>query len=114
MSLDERRVVARIERLTLARTAPLGPRRLGSTGSKRARPGFRRVDVARLRLLCDLRKDVELPADVIPTVLALIDQLAPHQAHLRRLAEALDGSAAEVRTRSLPLYVTRPKARARG
>ncbi|NNE48436.1 MAG: MerR family transcriptional regulator [Rhodothermales bacterium] len=97
MSLDERTVVARIERLTL-RELRLWTREgwVRPTQSPRG-PIFDDIDVARLRLLCDLRKEMALPTDVMPTVLTLIDQLHSTRRDLRRLTQALDEQPAEVR-----------------
>ena len=97
MSLDERTVVARIERLTLrelrfwVREGWVRPAQ-GQRG-----PVFDDIDVARLRLLCDLRKDMALPSEAMPTVLALIDQLHSTRRELRRLTEAIDEQPATVR-----------------
>lgn len=97
MSLDERTVVAQIERLTLRelrlwiRQGWVRPAQ-GEHG-----PVFEEIDVARLRLLCDLRKDMALPTDAMPTVLTLIDQLHSTRRELRRLAEALDEQPVAVR-----------------
>ena len=55
------------------------------------------LDVARLRLLCDLRNDMALPTDVMPTVLTLIDHLHRTRRELRRITEALDEQPTEVR-----------------
>jgi len=89
MSLDERSVVSRIERLTL-RDLRLWVRKgwvrpaIGEQG-----PIFDDLDLARLRLLCDLRKDMALPTDVIPTVLTLIDHLHRTRRDLRRITQAI-------------------------
>lgn len=97
MSFDERTVVARIERLTLrelrlwVREGWVRPAQ-GESG-----PAFDDMDVARLRLLCDLRKDMALPSDVVPVVLTLIDHLHRTRRDLRVLAEALSEQPAEVR-----------------
>lgn len=97
MSLDERSVVARIERLSLrelrlwVREGWVRPAQ-GDRG-----PVFDEIDVARLRLLCDLRKDLALPTDALPTVLSLIDELHRTRRDLRRLTEALGEQPAEVR-----------------
>lgn len=97
MSLDERTVVARIERLSL-RELRLWVREGWVRPAQGERgPVFDEIDIARLRLLCDLRKDLALPSDVMPTVLALIDQLHRTRRDLRRLTEALDEQPAEVR-----------------
>jgi len=97
MNWDERAVIARIERLTTrdlrlwVREGWVRPAE-GESG-----PIFDDLDVARLRLLCDLRKDMALPTDVMPTVLTLIDHLHRTRRDLRRLAGALDEQPAEVR-----------------
>jgi chaperone modulatory protein CbpM len=97
MSLDERAVVARIERLTL-RDLRLWVREGWVRPAQGERgPVFDDLDVARLRLLCDFRKDMAVPADVMPTVLTLIDHLHRTRRDLRRLTEALDEQPVEVR-----------------
>ena len=97
MSLDERKVVARIERLTL-RELRLWVREGWVRPAQGERgPVFDEIDVARLRLLCDLRKDMALPTDAMPTVLTLIDELHRTRRDLRRLADAFDEQPAEVR-----------------
>ena len=97
MSLDERTVVARVERLTL-RDLRLWIREGWVRPTQSARgPIFDDLDVARLRLLCDLRKEMALPTAVMPTVLTLIDQLHRTRRDLRRLTEALEEQPAEVR-----------------
>lgn len=97
MTFDERGVVARIDRLTL-RELRLWVREGWVLPIQDARgPVFDEIDVARLRLLCDLRVDMALPADVVPTVLTLIDNLHRTRRDLRRLAEALDEQPSDVR-----------------
>ncbi|MDU8911646.1 MerR family transcriptional regulator [Aestuariicoccus sp. MJ-SS9] len=97
MSLDERKVIARIERLTL-RELRLWVRQGWVRPAQGARgPVFDDLDMARLRLLCDLRKDIGLPADAMPTVLTLLDQLHRTRRDLRRISEAVDAQPAEVR-----------------
>ena len=97
MSFDERTVVARIERLTL-RELRLWVREGWVRPARSERgPVFDDLDVARLRLLCDLRKDMVLPTDVMPTVLTLIDHLHRTRRELRRVTEAIDEQPTEVR-----------------
>lgn len=97
MSLDEQNVVARIERLTL-RELRLWAREGWVRPAQSSRgPIFDDLDVARLRLLCDLRKDMGLPTDVMPTVLSLIDQLHRTRRDLRCVTEAIEEQPKEVR-----------------
>lgn len=97
MSLTEDMVLREIRRLTrrdLRRWVHEGwvRPRTGETG-----PVFDEIDVARLRLLCDLRKEMALPPDTLPTVLALIDRLHATRREMRLLLEALDDQPADVR-----------------
>ncbi|MDJ0859584.1 MAG: MerR family transcriptional regulator [Dinoroseobacter sp.] len=97
MRLDERAVVARVERVTLrelrlwVREGWVRPAQ-GESG-----PVFDDLDVARLHLICDLRKDMALPVDVMPTVLTLIDNLHRTRRDLRILSEVLDEQPVEFR-----------------
>jgi chaperone modulatory protein CbpM len=51
---------------------------------------FREVDVARIRLIVDIRRDLAIEADSVPVVLSLVDQLYG----LRRELSALCGAVA--------------------
>lgn len=55
------------------------------------------MDVARVRLLVELRATLEVPEDLIPTVLSLIDQLYDARRAVRGLIAALDEQPAGVR-----------------
>ncbi|MGS4947500.1 MerR family transcriptional regulator [Meridianimarinicoccus sp. RP-17] len=97
MSLDESTVVARIERLTI-RELRLWMREGWVRPAQGERgPVFDDLDVARLRLLCELRKDIGLPQDVMPTVLALIDQLYRTRRDLAHLMQAVDDQPTDIR-----------------
>lgn len=97
MSYDERAVVARVRRVTLrelrawVRDGWVRPAE-GTSG-----PVFDELDIARVRLVCDLRKDMALPGDALPVVLSLIDQLHGMRRDLRALAEAVEDQPEEVR-----------------
>ena len=97
MSIDERAVVARVDRLTLrelrmwVREGWVRPAQ-GERG-----PVFDDLDVARLHLLCDLRKDMALPGDAAEMVLTLIDHLHRTRRDLYHLTQALDDQDEQVR-----------------
>jgi len=55
------------------------------------------MDVARVRLLVELRVTLEVTEDLIPVVLSLIDQLYDARRTVRGLLEALDEQPAPVR-----------------
>ncbi|WP_397543957.1 chaperone modulator CbpM [Roseovarius salis] len=60
-------------------------------------PVFDELDVARVRLVCDLREEVSLPADAMPVVLSLLDQVHGLRRQLRGLAGAVDRQPDAVR-----------------
>lgn len=104
MSYDEKTVVLRIERLTIrdlrqwVRAGWVIPAQ-GESG-----PVFDDLDVARLRLICDLRKDMSLPADAMPVVLTLLDRLHNTRRHLKALSAAVDRQPDDMRRAVLSMY----------
>lgn len=106
MILDEHSIIAHIKRLT-RRDLSLWIREgwvcpaQGEMG-----PVFDELDVARLRLLCDLQQDIGLPTDMMPRILGLIDKLHQARRDLRRLTVAVENS--------LPMYAARSSTRAEG
>ncbi|HET6182042.1 MAG TPA: chaperone modulator CbpM [Acetobacteraceae bacterium] len=51
---------------------------------------FQEIDIARVRLLHTLRRDLEVGEDSMPVVLSLLDQLYDMRRRLKRLLEAVD------------------------
>ena len=97
MSFDERTVVTQIDRLTLRELRLWVHEGWVRPAQSDRGPIFDDLDVARLRLLCDLSKDMGLPKDVMPTVLTLIDHLHRTRRELRRVSKAIDEQPLEVR-----------------
>ncbi|SDO93701.1 chaperone modulatory protein CbpM [Lutimaribacter pacificus] len=60
-------------------------------------PLFDDIDVARLRLVCDLRQEMALTSDAVHMVLSLIDRLHQTRRDMRMLLAALDDQPREVR-----------------
>ncbi|WP_323035788.1 chaperone modulator CbpM [Pararhodobacter sp.] len=95
--LDERDVVAMVRRVQLkelrlwVREGWIKPA-ISDNG-----PAFDDLDVARIRLVCDLRKDMSLPTDAVPVVLSLLDQIHGLRRELRGLAQAVDTQPSEIR-----------------
>ncbi|MDE2200494.1 MAG: hypothetical protein KGJ41_15880 [Rhodospirillales bacterium] len=54
---------------------------------------FRDIDVARLRLIHELRHELHLEEDALPVVLHLLDQLYDTRRHLLRLRAAIEQTA---------------------
>ncbi|MCG6884705.1 MAG: chaperone modulator CbpM [Silicimonas sp.] len=97
MKLDEQSVVAHVERLTMRELRLWVRQGWVRPAASDDGPVFDEVDVARIRLLCDLRKEMDLPSSAVPPVLTLIDQLHRARRDLRRLSEALDEQPQDVR-----------------
>jgi chaperone modulatory protein CbpM len=101
MSLKEREVVERLGTLTLTEL-----RLWVSEGwvTPQADRSFAEIDVARIRLVCQLRQDLELSEDAVPVVLSLLDQLHGLRNELRHLAQALEKQPEEVRRKVASAY----------
>ncbi|MEQ1752716.1 MAG: hypothetical protein ABL973_01130 [Micropepsaceae bacterium] len=67
-------------------------------------PVYHEVDVARVRLLCDLESGAEFDEDTVPLVLSLLDQIHGLRHELRALAAAVDMQPAELRERIKATY----------
>ena len=65
---------------------------------------FDDLDIARVRLLCDLRKDMAISGDTIPVILSLIDRLHKSQREFRMLQQALDEQPEDMRLAVLNCY----------
>jgi len=98
LTLTETQVVARIERLSVARLH--GWIELGCVqpGAARDGTGFTEADVARLRLLCELTDDLAIDEAALPVVLSLIDQLHGLRRQLRHLVEAVEQQPQPIRS----------------
>lgn len=63
-----------------------------------AGPLFREVDVARVRLIRDLRTAMRIDDETIPVVLSLLDQVYELRAGLRAVLRAVEAQPEPVRT----------------
>ena len=104
MSMDERSVVAEVRRVTLRELRRWVREGWVQPAQGERGPVFDEVDVARVRLLCDLQKEMALPSDTLPVVLTLIDRLHETRRDLRFLMDALERQPEEVR-RSVAAHV---------
>jgi chaperone modulatory protein CbpM len=67
---------------------------------------FQAIDVARVRLIYDLRRDMAVSEDMVPLVLSLLDQIYELRAQLKSVTRAIDGLPAPVRTQILAALET--------
>ena len=68
---------------------------------------FREIDVARVRLIHDLRRGMDLGEDAIPLVLSLLDQVYELRARLRSMMRAVELQPRHVQRAILAAMETR-------
>ena len=56
---------------------------------------FRAIDVARVRLIRELRQDLGIDDDALPVVLSLVDQLYAARRQMQKLRRAVEQAAPE-------------------
>lgn len=88
--------VGRLDRTRLTRFVRIEVVRPADAGG---RVVYRRVDIARLELLCDLCDDFDLNDDALAIVMGLVDQLHGTRSDLVALMRALGQEEEAVRTR---------------
>jgi chaperone modulatory protein CbpM len=71
---------------------------------------FQEIDIARIQLIFDIRRDLGVAEDTAPLVLSLIDQVYDLRAALKALSRALEGQPAEVRSAVLAALAERKDA----
>lgn len=102
--LDEHAVVARVRRLHLRELRLWVQQGWVRPSEGRNGPVFDELDIARIRLVRDLRKDMALPSDTVPVILSLLDQLHGLRRELRGLAGAVDEQPEETRAQIVQAY----------
>jgi chaperone modulatory protein CbpM len=73
---------------------------------------FREVDVARIELILEIRRDFAIDDEAMALVLGLLDQVYSLRRQMRRLCDALEGQPAEIREavrRALPPACDQPR-----
>lgn len=69
---------------------------------------FSEIDVARVRLIQHLRRDLKVGAEAVPIVLSLLDQVYGLRQELRRLAQAVEVQPDAVKASILTVARPRP------
>lgn len=90
MSLTEGQVVATIERLTVTRLHVWVTGGLVRPAAPGGAASYSELDVARLRLMCELCDDLEVSDEALPIVLSLLDQVYGLRRELRNLTRAVE------------------------
>ncbi len=96
---SETEVLAAVPRLTPVRLSGFVAARIVRPLTKDNRAAFRRIDLARIELLCDLTEEFDLDDDGLGLVLSLVDQLHEARRDVRAICSALAEEPPEVRSR---------------
>ena len=70
-------------------------------------PVFDEIDIARARLLCQLRQDMNVNEDALPVVLSLLDQLYGLRRDMRAMMQAVCEQPQHVQRRIRDAYLAR-------
>ncbi|SRR6056297_1622085 len=95
-TLSEEDVVMTVTRLTRSELVRFVDNDLITPQRRKDGLVFRRVDIARLELLCDLSQDLDLDETALGIVLSLIDQLHAARQDLAAMARVIDALPADV------------------
>lgn len=69
---------------------------------------FNEADIARVRLICDLRRDMAVNDEAVPVVLNLLDQIYALRDTLAELRGAIDAASPAAREEILAKLATKP------
>ncbi|HEX2255370.1 MAG TPA: chaperone modulator CbpM [Afifellaceae bacterium] len=99
MSFSERQVVETVEEISVRRLRTWVRRGWVRPERRGREHAFSELDVARIRLVCQLKDELSIDEEAIPVVLSLLDQLYGVRRELRNLARAVDEQPEQVRRR---------------
>lgn len=97
MRLSEKDVVHEVEAITLRRLRLWVRKGWIMPVEGEQGPLFDATDVARVRLVCELKDELNINEDAMPVVLSLMDQVFSLRREMKALAQAVDRQSREVR-----------------
>lgn len=92
-------VLLAVPRLTELRLTRFVEARIVLPVESSAGLGFRRIDLARIELLCELAEEFDLDEDGLGLVISLVDQLHAARRDLRAICRVIATEPPEVRAR---------------
>jgi len=98
MRYTEDQVVAEVRTLTVERLRAWVAEGWIVPATGEAAISFTEIDVARVRLVCDLADEMAVGDEAIPVILSLIDQVHGLRGELKRLVSAIERQPEPVRT----------------
>ncbi|MCF3594991.1 hypothetical protein LZG00_13370 [Rhodobacteraceae bacterium LMO-12] len=96
---SEDEAIASVTRLTRSQLVTFVEARIVTPVYSDRGPVYRRLDLARMELLCDLTEQFDLDEDALGVLISLVDQLHGVRAELRALVDAIANEPLEVRQR---------------
>lgn len=103
----ETEVITAISNLTQSRLTRFVQAEIVIPVQSNAGPQFGDIDLARLKLLCELSDDFDLDEDSLAVIISLIDQLHTARSDLRSLLAALENESKDVRERVAVAWASR-------
>lgn len=97
MKLTEQDVVKAVKEVTLRRLRVWVKKGWITPATGAKGPSFDDVDLARIRLVCEFRNELNLNEDAVAVVLSLMDQIYGLRCELRTLAAAVERQPNKVR-----------------
>ncbi|MCL3882443.1 hypothetical protein [Marivita sp. GX14005] len=92
-------VIARIAPLTEDRLLQFERLRIVRPVMTPDGPRYRRLDLRRITLLCELTDDFEVNEDALVIIMSLLDQLHGAHGRIERLVQAIGAEPAEIKLR---------------
>ncbi|MGE0665589.1 MAG: chaperone modulator CbpM [Sphingomonadales bacterium] len=97
MSLTEQEVVAAVGGISATRLRVLVRNGWVRPERTAGAPAFSEIDVARVRLVCHLTEQLEVPEDDLTVILSLVDQVYGLRRALRNLSRAVESQPDDIR-----------------
>lgn len=97
--LSEDQAIATVERLTRVQLVSFVEAEIIVPVMSETGPTYRKIDIMRLELLCELSEQFDLQNDGLGVVMSLVDQLHGVRAELRAVLNAVETEQPEVRHR---------------
>ena len=105
MRLTEQDVVARIRDVSVVQLRVWIERGWVTPSADLEGPTFDEIDLARIRLLHEMRAQLEIDEEALPVILSLIDQLYGARRELRAMIQAVAAEPDEVGRRIRTRYL---------
>jgi chaperone modulatory protein CbpM len=97
--LSEEQAIAAVARLTRIQLVSFVEAEIIVPVMTEDGPTYRKIDIMRMKLLCELSEQFEMHDDALSMVMSLVDQLHGVRAELRTVLSAVETEEPEVRRR---------------